>query len=139
MERTENLRCKLPSNPFVTYVNSKNVEYVRPNRSETVLVVDEIISGSGFIYSDALITHTRFEFYSVDATSNRSIFRYSYRVEWANKPWLVSDLILHVTQDKIKTFIDMLEDDFLPEQSREYALLHSVKDLSGDQEGSAQS
>ena len=63
LERTVQMKTKVPKNPFVKFAHAKNDQYVRKHTGSE-LIIDETTAGSGFMYADSLIVHTRWEVYS---------------------------------------------------------------------------
>lgn len=92
LERTVQMKTKVPKNPFVKYAQAKNDQYVRKHTGSE-LIIDETTAGSGFMYADSLIVHTSWEVYSLKDGSDKSIVRHSWHLEWVDKPYFVSSII----------------------------------------------
>lgn len=118
-ERIISKRTKVPKNPFVDYANAKSHQYLR-KLTGSEMVIDEVTSGSGFLYADSLRVHTRWEIISKFSDSTKSIMRHSWHLEWVNKPYFVSKIIFNTAKGKVESNMEYLNESFFPESIRKF-------------------
>ena len=100
LERDSAYNFTLQGNPFVQSGTVYN-HYLLITNSTLEFVLGLRVTMGGFTLADALEMTTLWEVRQVDDESKQMVLRYSYQIDWKNKPALLVDLINSIVTTKL--------------------------------------
>ena len=99
LQRNLSLEFDLPPNPIVKHVSTTK-HYMLVSHTDTLLEIGVIDNQSGFPYASSFELYELWEIRSPYARSNQISIRWSNKIFWLDKPWVIDKLITKMLHDK---------------------------------------